>query len=138
MNRPVRVLVVEDYAPFRELLRATLEQMSEFEVVGESSDGLEAVQKARKLNPDLILVDIGLPRLNGFAVTRQIKGFSAHAIVLIVTEVHSRDMVEHAFLSGANGYLVKSDAAGELESAVEAVLQGKQFISTLAALSMRD
>lgn len=138
MNRFIRVFLVEDFSPFREFLRTALEQMPGFEIVGEAEDGIEAVQKIRELNPDLILVDVGLPHLSGIDVARQVQSFSAHAIILFVSQICDWDIIEHAFLYGARGYVVKSDAAAEFVTAVESVARGTHYISATAVRHILD
>ena len=103
--------------------------MPEIQVIGEASDGLEAVQKAQELHPDLILLDIGLPILNGIAAARQILQYAPNTKILFVSEQRSFEIVEEALGTGARGYVAKSRAATELSPAVEAVLQGKRFVS---------
>ena len=103
------------------------------QVIGEVSDGLEAVQKAEELQPDLILLDIGLPTLNGIEAARQIRKVSPGSKILFVSENRSVDIAEEALSTGAGGYVVKSDAAGELLPAVKAVLEGKRFVSASLA-----
>jgi DNA-binding NarL/FixJ family response regulator len=138
LNQSIRVFLVDDFSPFRDFLRAILAQMPGFEVVGEASDGIEAVQKIRELNPDLILLDVGLPNLSGIEVARYVQNSSAHPIILFVSQICDWDIIEHAFLYGASGYLVKSDAAGEFISAVESVRRGMHFISTTAVRHILD
>ena len=138
MTQCIRVLLVDDYSPFRDFLREILKGMPAIEVVGEASDGMEAVEKARELSPDLILLDISLPEVNGVEVVCRIKKFFSDAIILIVTGVYSWEMMKYAFLCGADGYMVKSDAAGELASGVESVLQGTRFISSTAVKYILD
>jgi len=106
--------------------------MPAIEAVGEASDGIEAVRKIRQLNPDLILVNIALAKLNGIELTRLIREVFAHPTILIVTDIRSQDVMESALSCGAAGYLLKSDVRAELGSAVEAVFSGTQFISTTA------
>ena len=133
MKRSIRVLFVDDYAPFRHFLRTTLRQNRELEIVGEASNGLDAIEKYQDLEPDLVLLDIGLPEMNGIEVTRRIRSLSPRAKILIVSQNRSWDIAEAALRSGASGYVVKSDAAEELLLAVESVLQGTRFLSTSLA-----
>jgi CheY-like chemotaxis protein len=125
----VRVLVVEDYAPFRRFVCSTLGKRPELQIVGEASDGLEAVQKAEELRPDLIVLDVGLPALNGIEAARRIRKLSPKSKILFVSQESSADVVQEALRLGALGYVVKSHAGSELLAAVEAVQQGRQFIS---------
>ena len=124
-----RVLVVDDYESWRAFFASTLQRRPELQIIGEAADGLEAVQIAQQLQPDLILMDIGLPTLNGLMAARRIKEVCPGSKILFVTENRSRDIAEEALRTGASGYVVKSDAATELLLAVDAVLQGKQFVS---------
>lgn len=125
----VRVLVVEDYEPWRRSIRLMLQNVSGVKVIGEVPDGLAAVQQSRVLQPDLILLDIGLPMLNGIEAARRIRRVSPASKILFVSENRSGDIAEEALRAGGSGYVVKSAAAMELLPAVEAVLQGKTFLS---------
>jgi DNA-binding NarL/FixJ family response regulator len=125
----IRVLVVEDYAAFRRFLVSTMQRRAQLQVICEVADGAEAVQKARELQPELILLDIGLPSLNGIEAARQIRELSPNSKILFVSENRYSDVVEETLRLGALGYVVKSDAARDLLPAVEAVLQGKEFVS---------
>ena len=98
-------------------------------VIGVALDGLEAVQKAKELQPDLILLDIGLPLLNGIEVARQIRKLSPESKILFVSQESSADVVRGALDTGAQGFVFKSDAGRELLKGVNTVLQGEQFIS---------
>jgi DNA-binding NarL/FixJ family response regulator len=115
------------------LLLNQLQKQPELQVIGEVSDGLEAVQKAQELQPDLILLDIGLPSLNGLEVARRIGKVSPASRILFVSENRSADIAEEALSTGASGYVVKSDAGSELLPAVKAVLEGRRFISASLA-----
>ncbi len=133
----VRVLVADDFAPWRRLLHSILRENPDLEVVCEVSDGLEAVQKARELQPDLILLDIGLPTLNGMEAARQIRTIAPKAKILFVSESYSMDIARGTLSAGGCGFVVKSDAGIELLAAVEAVFLGRQFVSArLAAQSI--
>jgi len=128
-KRTIRVLLVDDYTPWCRFVCALLEKRPEFQVVGEVSDGSEAVRKAQELQPDLILLDIGLPSLSGIEAARRIREVSPISKILFVSEYRSWDIAQEALRSGGGGYVVKSNAASELLPAVEAVLQGKPFLS---------
>jgi len=127
--RSIRVLVVEDYEPFQRFVTSMLEALPELQIVCKVSDGLEAVQKAEELQPDLILLDIGLPSLNGIEVARQIRKLSPESKILFVSQESSADVVRGALGTGAQGFVVKSDARRELLEGVNAVLRGERFVS---------
>ena len=122
--------MVDDYEPWRRHICSTLEKQAGLQVVGDVSDGLEAVQKAQELQPDLILLDIGLPKLNGIEAARRIRKHDPRSKILFLSENRSWEIAEEALRTGAGGYVVKSHAAKELLPAVRAVLQGKQFLSS--------
>jgi DNA-binding NarL/FixJ family response regulator len=125
-----RILVVEDYEPVRRFICSTLRKRPEFQIVEEVTDGLEAVQKAEELQPDLIMLDIGLPSLNGIDAARRIRKLFPKIKILFVSQESSADVVQEALALGALGYVVKAHAGSELLPAVEAVLQGRQFVSS--------
>jgi DNA-binding NarL/FixJ family response regulator len=124
----VRVLVVEDYEPFRQFVCSSLEKRPELQIVGEVSDGLEAVQKAEEPQPDLIVLDVGLPSLPGIEAARRIRELSPQSRILFVSQETSVHVVRGALAEGAKGYVVKKDARRELLTAVDAVLRGRQFV----------
>ena len=119
---------MDDFAPWREFVLEKLRENHDLQVIGVASDGLEAVQKAEELQPDLILLDIGLPSLNGIEVARQIRKFSPNSKILFVSQESSADVVQGALGTGAQGYVVKSDAGSELLEGVNAVLRGDRFV----------
>jgi DNA-binding NarL/FixJ family response regulator len=135
----IRVLIVDDYEPWCRYYSTALQKLPELQVIGEVSDGLEAVQQAEELQPDLILLDIGLPTLNGIEVARRIRKASPASRILFVSENRSADIAEAALSTGAIGYIVKSQVASELPLAVNAVLDGKRFVSaSLAPHALTD
>lgn len=125
----IRILVVDDYEPFRRFLCSVLARQPQLQVLSEVSDGLEAVRKAQDQQPDLILLDIGLPTLNGIEAAKQIRRLSPNSKILFVSQQSSPDLVQAALDTGALGYVFKSDAGSELLPAVEAVLEDKRFVS---------
>ena len=126
---PSRVLVVEDNEPFRRFVCSALGKRPELQIVGEASDGLQAVQKAEELQPDLILLDIGLPTLSGIEAACQISRLVPAANVLFVSQNNDADVVTAALSNGAKGYVRKENAKTDLLPAVEAVLRGDRFVS---------
>ncbi len=131
---PLRILVVEDHAPFRRLICAVLQRRAEFETV-EAADGLEAVQLAEKLQPDLILLDLNLPKMHGFKVAEQIPRLAPHARLLFMSQESSPDIVRKALSLGAHGYIQKISAATDLLPGIDAVLAGQRFVSRGLAFS---
>lgn len=126
----VRVLVVEDFEPFRRIICSLLRKSPELQVIGEASDGLEAVQKAEELQPNLILLDVGLPTLNGIEVARRIRKLSPKSTILFVSQESAAELVQEALRIGALGYIIKTHIRIDLPAAVHAVRQGRQFIGT--------
>jgi DNA-binding NarL/FixJ family response regulator len=129
-GKSVRVLVVEDSEPFRKFISSTLGKRPELQIVGEVIDGLEAVQRAGELQPDLIVLDIGLPSLNGMEAARQIRKVSPESKILFLSQESSADVAQEGLCLGALGYVVKAHAGSELLIAVEAVLRGERFLSS--------
>ena len=127
---PVRVLVVEDFVPFRQFILSTLAAKPDINVVGEVSNGFAAVSKSLELQPDLILLHIGLPGLDGINAARQIRSLAPNSKVIFLSQESSADIVQEALSLGARGYVLKIKAASELLRALEAVLLGKTFVSS--------
>lgn len=133
MKTPIRILVVDDYQPWHHFISTTLKKEPGFEVIGSVGDGAQAVREAERLQPDLVLLDIGLPTLNGIEVARRIRRISPGSKVIFVSENRSPDIAEEALGTGAGGYVLKSEAASELLKAIKTVLGGKRFISDTLA-----
>src|SRR6202008_401452 len=127
---PSRVLVVEDSDAFRKCICSTLGERAELQIVGEVSDGMEAVQKVEELQPDLIVLDIGLPTLNGIEAARRIRKLAPESKILFLSQESSAGVVQEGLRLGVLGYVVKARAGAELLAAVEAVLRGRRFVSS--------
>ena len=123
-----KILLVDDFEPFRRFACSLLQQMAVFEVA-EAADGLEAVQKAKELNPELILLDIGLPRLNGIEVAKRVQSFAPTTKILFCSQESSPDVVREALTRGF-GYVHKLEAGIDLLPAFNAVLSGRRFVSS--------
>ena len=124
----LRILVVEDHAAFRHLICSALDGRALQTM--QAADGLEAVRKAEELQPDLILLDLNLPKMNGFEAAKRIRRLVPHARLLFMSQESSPDVVREAFSMGAHGYIQKISAATDLQSAIDAVLAGRQFVSS--------
>lgn len=124
------VLIVDDHPLFRQGIKALLEKQSEYEVADEAGTGNEAIQKAKKLKPDLVVMDISLPDQSGIDVTREIIGFLPETRILILS-MHSKiDYIAEAFQAGATGYVVKESAAGGLIKGLDMISKGEYFLDT--------
>lgn len=129
----VRILVVDDHEVVRRGLRALLEAEAGWEVSGEAVTGREAVQKTKQLKPDVVVLDIGMPELNGLEATRQILKASPPTEVLILTMHESEQLVREVLDAGARGYVLKSDAGRDLLAAVEALRRHQPFFTSKVA-----
>jgi DNA-binding NarL/FixJ family response regulator len=130
----VRILLVDDFEPFLRFTALTLRKEPGFRIVGEALDGQEAVQKAKELKPDLVVLDIDLPKLNGIEAARQIRSVSPDSRILFLTGDDDPQIAQVALDTGARGYVVKLNAAAELLPAVKAVLLGKRYVSKQLAV----
>jgi DNA-binding NarL/FixJ family response regulator len=126
----VRIIVVEDFVAFRRVICSILAKRQDLQVICEVSDGFEAVQKAEELKPDLILLDMGLPTLNGLQAARQILKLAPESRIIFVSQQSSPDLVQEALSLGAKGYVAKTRLASDLLIAVDAVLEGREFLSS--------
>jgi DNA-binding NarL/FixJ family response regulator len=130
----VRVLIVDDYEPWRRWVYSQLLTQQQLQVVDEASDGLEAVRKAQELKPDIILLDIGLKSLNGLDAAKRIAQSASGSKIVFLTAQTDSDLVKQALKNGAAGYVLKVDAKTELLEAITAVIQGRRFVSRRLAI----
>jgi len=124
-----RILLVDDFVPWQHLVLRLLESETDLQIISTAVDGTEAIQKAEELQPDLILMDLCLPGMDGIEATRQIRIVSPGSKVLFLTDHSEPDIVQAAFDVGASGYVLKSDFSADLIPGVRAVLLGQKFVS---------
>jgi DNA-binding NarL/FixJ family response regulator len=130
---PIRILLADDHAMVREGTREILDHYSDLDVVGEAEDGDQAVQLAARLQPDVVLMDIGMPRLNGIEATRRIKAQYPQIAILVLTAYDDDQYVVAILQAGAAGYLLKSARGSELVEAVRAVNAGESVLTPSVA-----
>jgi DNA-binding NarL/FixJ family response regulator len=125
----VRILVVDDHPVVRQGLRALISSRPEWEIIDEAEDGIQAVERADRLQPDVVVLDVSMPKMDGLEACRRILRNAPKSEVLFVTQHDSPQMMREAMSAGAKGYIVKSDAARDLMAALEAVSQHKFFVA---------
>ncbi len=123
-------MVVDDHEPFRQLLCSVLQERADLRVIAQAMDGMEAIHTAEELQPDLIILDIGLPKLNGIEAAREIRTTAPKSKIVFLSQYTDTEIVRSAMHTGARGYVVKSDAGTELLEAVNAINQDGRFISS--------
>jgi DNA-binding NarL/FixJ family response regulator len=129
MGTNIRVVLVEDHKLFREGMKAMLNSREDLEVVAEAKDGLEAIRCIKKNNPDLLVLDLSMPRLSGISVIKDIRPQFPDLKILVLSIHESDQYVLEAFEAGANGYCIKDASRDELMIAIDSVLHGKKYIS---------
>jgi DNA-binding NarL/FixJ family response regulator len=125
----LRILIADDHEVVRRGLSALLQSQEGWEVCGEASDGREAVEKAKQLKPDFVILDIGMPNLNGLAATRQLAQYDPNFKIIVLTITDSDQVIREALDAGARGFVLKSDAVRDLVSAIEALQRGQMFFT---------
>jgi len=129
MGPKKQLFIVEDHRLFREGLKAMQSPGPEYEIMGEAEDGLEAIRLIKKQKPDLVLLDLSMPRMNGLSVLREIKGAMPEVKILVLSIHESDQYVLQAFEARADGYAIKDSSREELRVAIRSVLEGKKYIS---------
>jgi DNA-binding NarL/FixJ family response regulator len=126
----IRILIADDFENWRRQVHSLLQARPAWQVIAEASDGSETVQKAADLKPDLIVLDIGLPKLNGIEAARRIRQLSPSSKIIFLSQVNDREVVQTGLSTGALGYVHKTHVRSDLLPAIEAVLQGREFVSS--------
>lgn len=129
MNKKKKIVIAEDQKILREGLKSLLDSNDKFEVVGEAEDGLEAIRSAEELSPDLIILDLGMPKMSGMSAIKEIKSENPETKILVLTVHESEEYILEVFQLGADGYCIKDASRSELFVAMESVLSGKRYIS---------
>ena len=129
MKKQFSIVIAEDHTILREGLKSLLSSHPDLKVVGEAADGLEAIRSAQKHSPDLVLMDLSMPKMNGFSAIKEIKRANAQTKILAVTAHSAEEYILATFKAGADGYLLKDAHSDELLTAVRHVLEGRQYIS---------
>ncbi len=135
---PTRILIVDDHEVMRHGLRTLLKARPDWEVCGEAADGREAIEKCKELGPDIIILDITMPTLNGLDAARQIKKLCADAKVLMFSMHESEQVIRQVLRSGADGFVLKSDAARDLLDAIHALVRNRTFFTMKAIRLLQD
>jgi DNA-binding NarL/FixJ family response regulator len=125
----IQILIVDDFLPWQQFVRELFETEPDLNIVCFAADGSEGVRRAQELQPDVILMDVSLPVMDGLEATRKIRTLSSHSKILVVSEHRSPDIIQAAFDIGASGYVLKSDSSSDLIPGVRAAIRGQQFVS---------
>jgi DNA-binding NarL/FixJ family response regulator len=133
---PIRLLIADDHTVFVEGLQFLLESLPELTVVGKAYDGEEVVQKALELKPDVVLLDIGMPRQDGIEAATQIKNSDADIRIIMLSMNNEPDFILRSVQAGASGYLLKNASTSEIVEAIKKIMAGKQHFSSDVALAM--
>ncbi|MEK7788636.1 MAG: response regulator transcription factor [Planctomycetota bacterium] len=134
----IKVMIADDHALVREGISAFLRMSSDIEVVGEAADGLEAIEVAREINPDVILMDIAMPRLGGLEATIELKKICPNTKILIVTQYDDKEYVNRLLKAGVSGYILKRAAGTDLIAAIKAVSRGEFYLCPALASDVID
>lgn len=127
-DRKVQVLIADDHSLIRKRVRSTLEQHPRFQVCGEAADGSTAIEEAKRLRPDVVVLNVTMPVLNGFEAAREIKATLPESAIVILSSNTDRQFIEEAKRIGARAYVAKSKAGDALIKAIERALQGDDFV----------
>jgi len=138
MMEPYRIVLADDHKMFRQGVKMIIDETDDLEVVGEADDGLELLELLKKVSPQMVIMDISMPKMRGVEATREIKITDPGMKILILTMHRNKELLYHCFSAGAEGYLLKEDTDTELFSAIEAIRTGRSYVSPLLSLDLAD
>jgi len=128
LDRRVRILIADDHPIIRKVVRSTLQRHPHFDICGEATDGAEAIEEARKLKPDVVVLNVNMPVVNGFEAAREIKAALPQSAIVILSQHADKQFVEEAKKLGVRAYVAKTKTGEALVKAVEAAVLGKDFV----------
>ncbi len=138
MMKPYQIILADDHKMFRQGVRKIIDETDDLEVIGEAGDGLELLELLKKLSPQMVILDISMPKMRGVEATREIKIIDPGIKILILTMHRNKELLYHCFSAGAEGYLLKEDTDTELFSAVDAIRRGRSYVSPILSLDLAD
>lgn len=138
MMESYQIVLADDHKMFRQGVRKIIDETDDLEVIGEADDGLELLELLKKLSPQMVILDISMPKMRGVEATREIKIIDPGMKILILTMHRNKELLYHCFSAGAEGYLLKEDTDTELFSAVDAIRRGRSYVSPILSLDLAD
>jgi DNA-binding NarL/FixJ family response regulator len=138
MMKPYEIILADDHKMFRQGVKMIIDETDDLKVIGEADDGLELLELLKKLSPQMVILDISMPKMRGVEATREIKMIDPGMKILILTMHRNKELLYHCFSAGAEGYLLKEDTDTELFSAVDAIRRGRSYVSPILSLDLAD
>jgi DNA-binding NarL/FixJ family response regulator len=135
---PYQIVLADDHKMFRLGVKKIIDETDDLKVIGEVDDGLQLLELLKKLSPQMVILDISMPKMRGVEATREVKMIDPGIKILILTMHKNRELLYHCFTAGAEGYLLKEDTDTELFSAIEAIRQGRNYVSPILSLDLAD
>lgn len=138
MMAPYQIVLADDHKMFRQGVKMIIDETDDLEVIGEADDGLELLELLKTKSPQMVILDISMPRMRGVEATREIKIIDPGMKILILTMHRNKELLYHCFSAGAEGYLLKEDTDTELFSAIEAIRKGRSYVSPILSIDLAD
>jgi two-component system, NarL family, response regulator NreC len=138
MMKPYEIILADDHKMFRQGVKMIIDETDDLKVIGEADDGLELLELLKELSPQMVILDISMPKMRGVEATREIKMIDPGMKILILTMHRNKELLYHCFSAGAEGYLLKEDTDTELFSAVDAIRRGRSYVSPILSLDLAD